>query len=228
MSIALRPAAARHASAAFLLGLAALAPACVWVGPGVRGSGVALTEARATSAFDRIAIHGSADVDVEVRAGAATEVEVTSDDNLMDAFRTDVQGRELRLGFEEGSFSPRVGPSVRIVTARLEGIAIHGSGDVAARGVDADQLAISIHGSGDVEAAGRAERVSVRVHGSGDVELEGLAARTAEVAIYGSGDVHVRASETLDTSIHGSGDVRYSGEPRVESTIAGSGSVRRR
>jgi hypothetical protein len=222
-----RSTAFRVLSAA-LLCTAAAAPACQWVGPGVRGSGVSVTEARPTSEFERVAIRGSAEVDIEVRAGAATEVSVTLDDNLMESFGTTVSDGELELGFGSGSYSPRVGPSVRIVTASLAGIAIHGSGDVTARGVAADELTVSIHGSGDVAAEGRADRVRVRVHGSGDVELDGLAARKADVAIYGSGDVRVHASEALDTSIHGSGDVLYRGAPRVESTIAGSGAVRPR
>jgi hypothetical protein len=228
MSIESRPAPSLRPLAAALAALAVLvlAPACVWVGCEVRGSGVATTRTRVLPAFERIAIRGGADVDV--RVGEPAEVVLTLDDNLIDSFRTEVVGGVLELGFEPGSWSPRRGPSLRIVAPALEGIAIHGSGDVVARGVDADELAIDVYGSGDVSAEGRAQRVRVRLYGSGEVDLDALAAQSADVAIHGSGDVRVAASEALQSAIHGSGDVVVRGEPRVESSIAGSGTVRRR
>ena len=192
---------------------------------GIRGSGVRATEARHVEAFHAVRISGSAEVDIEV--GAATNLTITGDDNLLPYVRTRVQDGELRVSMKSGSYDWREGLVVNIGTPDLNGVTISGSGDITVHEAAGEYLSLEINGSGDVRATGSVDKLEAFVSGSGDFKLAGLQVRDASVAIRGSGDAHLSALESLEIDISGSGDVRYHGDPVVRSSIRGSGDVRR-
>lgn len=215
------------------------------------GSGNVVTEARSVGEFQAVAQQGS--IDLTVRQGAATSVQVSADDNLLPLLETVVEdgrsGPTLVVRFKRGErISTRSKVRVEIVTAKLVSLASAGSGDVVVEafstpslrlaisgssdvklnGLSTDELAISISGSGDVAGSGRAEKLTVGIAGSGDVRLGDLRADDVKVTIAGSGDAAVHAEKALKVSIAGSGDVVYSGNATPSTSVAGSGSVRKR
>ncbi len=189
----------------------------------VEGSGVETTQTRTVEPFDRVRIEGSAEA--IVRIGEPQKVTIVGDDNLLEHVRTRVVDGTLELGMDSGSYRFRKELRFEITVPRLTGVAVAGSGDLQAIGIDCDTFDVSIAGSGDVKGAGRTQRLEVDIAGSGDVALFSLAARSADVAIAGSGQVDVTVSDELDAQVFGSGSVRYRGEPRVKRSIAGSGEV---
>lgn len=237
--------------------LLAAAAAATFGAPGgaraamVTGSGRVITEARRVGDF--VAIDCSGSVDVEVRQGATTSVQVRGDDNIVPLIETSVEngrdGPTLQVRAKRGaSYSTRVGLKVLVATPRLVALVNSGSGDIRIEALatpslrislsgsgnldfsalQTDELSIGISGSADVRGAGRAAKTTINISGSGDVKLAELRADDVRISIAGSGDAEVNAAKTLNVSIAGSGDVSYSGSPALKTSIAGSGEVRQR
>ena len=218
---------------------------------GVTGSGTSATEARAIGGFQAIALRGS--IDLEVRQGEATSVQVQTDDNLLPYLETAVEpgasGPVLHVRWQSGtSITTRSRTRVTVVMPALSAIAgagsgdirvesfstpslklsLAGSGDALLAGLRTDALSLSIAGNADVKGSGRAAKLSITISGSGDVELGELVAEEVSVRIAGSGDAEVHAQKSLDVSIAGSGDVVYRGDAALKSSVAGSGTIRRK
>ena len=239
-----RPAAALIAAATLLAPGPALAA--------TTGSGKALSETRAVSGFQAIALPGS--IDVVVRQASSEGVQLRADDNVLPLVQTIVEGsgdtRTLRIQFKAGvsvrtktpvvvsvdviklsAVSSSGSGNIRIEALKTPqlSLSISGSSDARLQQLDTDQLSVSIAGSGDVQASGRAGKLDVSIAGSGDLRARELAAGEVSVTIAGSGDASVTAQKTLSVAIAGSGDVDYGGGAVVTNKrIAGSGSVRQR
>lgn len=190
----------------------------------VQGSGVKATETRTLAPFKKISILGAPDVSVKI--SDAQKVTVETDDNLIKAITTEVNGDNLVISCKR-SYSSKLGVKATIEVPALNAVSIRGSGDIAVQGLDEDSFAIDIFGSGDVTVDGRAQSLDVKIAGSGDADASKLKVRTASVNVTGSGDVSVDATDTLKASIRGSGEIRYKSGPSVIRNITGSGSVRK-
>jgi hypothetical protein len=227
------------------------APALAW-GSGITGSGKTATESRTVGEFHGVAAAGS--IDLVVRQGAQTPIEVKADDNILPIIETVVEsgrnGPVLMVRTKKGQSYNTRGPVVVTVTlpklnlvsvsgagdARIEPFAttgatrlsVAGSGSIQMVNLATDEISAAIAGSGDIGGDGKAGRLDISIAGSGDVKLGGLRADEVKIGISGSGDAEVQASKTLDVRIAGSGDVVYSGDATVKTSIAGSGSVRKR
>ncbi|MGA3182286.1 MAG: head GIN domain-containing protein [Verrucomicrobiota bacterium] len=189
----------------------------------IHGSGVAKTESRTVGSFSRIELAGSADAEVSI--GAATEVAVTTDDNILPAIETRLEGDTLRIGFTQ-SYVSRLGVKVKITVPALNGVGVSGSGDIRVTGLRTGDLEARVTGSGDVTLQGAVGRLSGEVVGSGDLRAGDLEVKEVRVRVTGSGDATVRASEQLEASVTGSGDVCYYGNPpQVRKSVTGSGSI---
>ena len=190
----------------------------------VEGSGVAKTEPRDVGEFDKVHLNGSPNVNIVV--GPERSVSVTTDENLLEVIQTSVEDGTLVVGGSE-PFRTRLGVTVQITVPALTHVAVHGSGDVTVKELDAATFKAEIQGSGDISVAGRAEELDVEIQGSGDVKLDELAAKRAAVEVQGSGDSTIKVSDELSVHVAGSGDVNYIGEPKVSKTGDASGNVKK-
>ena len=211
------------------------------------GSGRSVTETRAVADFSNVAVSGN--VDLQLRQGDKTLLQVQADDNLLPLLETVVEGDRLKIGWKRGETIRHKGRVVvTVVTPRLTALSAAGSGDVKLQSfstpalklsvagssnavlssVSTGDLGISIAGSGDVRGSGTATKLKISIAGSGDVQLADLKSDDVGVTIAGSGDAVVHAAKTLNVSIAGSGDVAYSGDAVVKSSVPGSGTVKKR
>lgn len=215
------------------------------------GSGRTASETRTVGEFQAVKSAGS--IDLVVKQGAQSSVQVSADDNLLPLLETIVEGSgdnaTLIVRWKRGeSIHHRGNASVSIVTPKLSLVSAAGSGDIQVQGfqtpalqvavagsgnarldnLSTEDLGIRISGSGDVAGQGRAAKMKVSIAGSGSVKLTELKSEDVSVSIAGSGDAAVHAQKTLAVSIAGSGDVVYTGDATVKSSVAGSGSVKRR
>jgi hypothetical protein len=235
----------RDVSRALVAVVVAVVSACMGIDfePGLDGSGVAKSETRDVSGFDRVAVED--DFVVEVTVGPAASLSLTGDDNLLPHVRTEVRGGTLHVE-DARELDPTETIRVRITIPMLRGLASSGSSGVRATGIRSDAFGASVSGSGEMVAdgdfgdldvtisgsgmirlQGTADEIDGSVSGSADLDLARVAARRATVRVSGSGDVVVQVTESLDAEVSGSGDVRYLGTPRVEARTSGSGSVHR-
>lgn len=133
--------------------------------------------------------------------------------------RVDESFSGVRFGDSEAVSIVVSGPTVR-------DFELHGSQELRIENYDQDTLAIAIHGSGDVLARGRARAVELEIHGSGEADLSDLESEDARVMIAGSGEAEVAPRGHADIELHGSGDVTLATRPaRISQTIHGSGDI---
>jgi hypothetical protein len=184
-------------------------------------------ETRPVADFTEVGV--SAPVDVQVAIGDTHSLALEGDAETIARIETVVESGRLKIRARPGernwSWNRKV--TARVVARRIDGLAVAGSGDITATGIQGDSLKVSIAGSGDVRVGGKVEGLTASIAGSGDIRASELEAQRVKVTIAGSGDVTVRARQALSVNVSGSGDVRYYGDPAVEKTILGSGSVRR-
>jgi hypothetical protein len=215
----------------------------------VPGGAWAARVVRDTGEFQSIVSH--APVQLRVRQGERSSVEIEGDDEVIAQLQTLVEqgsdGPVLRIDFKRGARLRSQRPAiVHVVARQLQAVALRGagdlflealrvpafrlsiagSGDARLQGLETEQLAIGISGSGGVKGEGRTQRLSLSIAGSGQAQLRGISATRVEVSIAGSGDAEVHADQTLDVSIAGSGDVRHAGAAVARSTVQGSGTVK--
>jgi hypothetical protein len=192
----------------------------------IEGSGQAATEKRDASGMHGIAM--SIPGHLEVTQGEREGVTVTADDNLLPYLETVVDNGTLRVRTRNNtSVSFRTGVRVVVVARSIEHLALSGSGDIVASGIDVPALELRISGAGNAMLSGRAGELDARISGSGKVDAIKLATRDAEVKVSGSGHLRLNASKTLKTHITGAGDIEYYGDPAVERHVTGSGRIRR-
>jgi hypothetical protein len=201
-------------------------------------------ETRDVKAFTRVALQGS--MDVEVKVGPKQSVRVVADDDVIEDLRTRVKGDTLKIYLEDRHYRRIEKLEVYITVPTLEGVGVHGSGDMYVEDAKADefdvdvhgsgdavvmntetgQLNIDLHGSGDIKIDGTCSDVDVEVHGSGDVKASKMKCANADVSINGSGDVDVFADKSAKLSVHGSGDIKISGAPdKINTSVRGSGDI---
>jgi hypothetical protein len=216
----------------------------------ITGSGNVVSQARNVGDFQAIAVQDS--IELVVRPGAKTAVDVKADDNLQAVLETIVQagsnGPTLMIRFKRDvNVRTRTATVVTVDVTQLRAIAASGSGAVTVErittpqlklslsgsgnarltGLQTDDFSVSIAGSGDVRGDGKAAKLSLSIAGSGDIKLADMASDVVSVSIAGSGDAAVQAQKALSVSIAGSGDVTYRGDAQVKTSIAGSGRVNR-
>jgi hypothetical protein len=192
----------------------------------IHGSGQPATEKRAASGIHGIAM--SIPGHLEVSQGEPEGVTITADDNVLPYLETVVENGTLRVRTRDNtSLNLRTPVRVVVVARSIENLALSGSGDIVASGIDVKALSLRISGAGNATLSGRASELEARISGSGRVDAVKLAANEAEVKVSGSGHVALTAHKTLRTHITGAGDVAYYGDPAVERHVTGAGRIRR-
>lgn len=211
---------------AFAVPAAAVLGATLAVAATLVGSGRSLTEERNVAGFTGIAV--SLPAQVNLVQTTVEGVTVTADDNVVPAIETVVAERVLHLRLRKGvAYTSKTPIRINVSARAIDSIAVAGSGDVKAPGVQGARLVVTISGSGDVRVGGRVDELSVRISGSGNLDAQRLDAQRATVAIAGSGDAVLSARAALKANVAGSGGVGYYGDPAVRKNVVGSGGVRR-
>jgi len=190
----------------------------------ITGSSHPATENRDTGAFSSIQVDGSASVDVTI--GSTTAVTLTTDDNILPVIETKVSGDELHISSSK-SYTTRIGLKVKITTPTLNGVAVNGSGDFHAIGLDTGTFSLAIMGSSSASLSGKAQTFEVNLSGSGSIQAHELIAKNVDLVISGTGSANVYATDSLDATVSGTGNVRYSGNPaQVHQNVSGTGSIK--
>jgi len=225
------------------LGMAAALVACLACQT-VEGSGNVVTEKREIADFDRVALKDRGSIYYTQSSEVGLLIE--ADDNIVDEFRTSVEGGKLvieqrrdvwldpsepirfhlsgpeMLGVEldgRGSFL-----SERIETPSLT-VAVDGSGKVELDAVFADTLQVEVDGSADLTLAGKVITQKIDVDGIADYHARNLESAHCIIDVGGSADATLFVTDDLTAHIDGNGDVYYRGNPQVKSDIDGSGKL---
>jgi hypothetical protein len=212
----------------------------------VFGSGVVAQENRTVIGITRVVLAGEGTLHIE--EGAAEELIVTAEDNLLPYIRTEVQGGILEIRTRSNvDLRPTLPIEYHLTVVSLESVLLSGFGDITVTdlmipqlsltlsgvgnvevtNLDADELDVVLSGMGDFDISGTVDVQRVNVTGLGDYYARDLASLDAVISIVGNENqtVTVRVSDMLTVTILGNGTVFYIGDPFVDSDIVGSGSV---
>lgn len=208
----------------------------------ISGNGNLVSRDFTIADFNKLAVHGSADV--YISKGTTTNLSIEGESNVLDELDIEVNNDVLSIG-EDNCFNNSEKLKIYLTTNDLQGIYVAGScdiyspdqftsetftveieglSDIEVNMVSEEFIAI-IAGSGNITAEGSADHQSINIDGSGDVNCFDLLGSSASIDIDGSGDIQVNVSETLEVNISGIGNVYYKGNPSITQDISGSGKI---
>jgi hypothetical protein len=204
-----------------------LATAC---NNGKRGSGNIITETRNVSAFSKVNVATS--IDVDVQQGPQASVIVEADDNLMKYIETRVVGGELKIRLENISIWNDATIKVHIIAPQFDALKASSSAEIISKNtitstskiklsasssanidveLDAPSVDVEASSSADIKATGRTKEVTVDASSSASVELDKLQAEIVNAEASSSADVSVFASVKINAKANSSGDISYTG-----------------
>jgi hypothetical protein len=211
-----------------------------------QGSGQVVEEEFEVSGFTGVRFETIGTLYIEI--GEEEGLVVEAEDNLIEHFVVEVDGKVLKIGGESGvSLSPTTPINFYLTVKQLDTIVLAGSGDVEAPDLAAEKFTATVSGSGDIDmdglvattldvvlsgsgdleiSDGRVDEQDISISGSGKYDARDLASAVADVNISGSGSATILVSDSLEVNIAGSGSVRYAGSPNLDKlTVSGSGTV---
>jgi ribosomal protein S8E len=212
---------------------------------GKRGSGNIITETRNVSAFTKVNV--STSINVDVQQGPLTEVIVEADDNLIKYIETTVVGNELKIRLKNISIWNHATIKVHITAPQLDGFNAAASAEIVGKNtitsttkinidasssakidlqLDAPSVNVNASSSADIIASGRTKEVEVDANSSSSVDLNKLLAETVIAEASSSANVAVFASVKIKANANSSGDIKYTGgAAEVVKSESSSGSV---
>jgi hypothetical protein len=200
-------------------------------------SSVAQQQQRTVGSFQMVKASGA--INLYVRQGATTKVEVDAAPEVVESVKTEVRGNTLTIYREKGFSLTQMlrnkPVKVYITTPQLSGIVVSGASDVKgetpisaddfrinASGasdvtltLNAKSVTINASGASDVRLDGRVERQQVDISGSSDYRASDLRSRKANVQASGASDAYVFVDDELLASSSGASDVHNKGRARV-------------
>jgi hypothetical protein len=189
----------------------------VYFTPGVRGSGVMLTETIQLERFDRLTLEGLGTA--RIAFGGESSLEITTDENMLPLLDIHVEDGTLVIRSKE-----EIRPSVLLLLVKtpiLHGIDLVDGPSIEVTDFSGETFSISIRGQGKAHVTGLVNQLAVKITGNGIVQAQELIGKEATIDIQGDGDVTVHTTERLVVNCEGSGKVRYSGSPAVEGDCSG-------
>ncbi len=195
---------------------------CHWVG--IRGNGHIKTETRQVSNFSRVEADGA--FTISWTPGPA-KLTITTDDNLFDYIRTNLDEDRLRIEWLKPLRGTR-GIKVEISSPSLTHVTLNGAVHLNATNLSGEEFYLDANGATKAVLTGNVNAMSGEMNGASKLDADGLTTRAMELSISGAGKADVNVAEALKVSISGAGKVRYTGNPKVSRDISGAGSVSRK
>lgn len=193
----------------------------------VTGSGKHRDDLRKIGGFDQIDISGALQVQIQV-GGAASEVLVAGDDNLVALVESTVKDGTLHLSTRE-AMRPRSGLTVSVRLPTLREIEASGAVRASAKGVASDQLKVELSGASKAEVEGKVKKLEAELSGASTLTAVGLQAETVEVDASGASTVTVTARREITGEASGASHVKVHGNPgTVNVETSGASSVNRK
>jgi hypothetical protein len=191
----------------------------------VQGDGKNVVENRQVATLDGLDVNGP--MQVEVRVGQQTALQLEGDSNILPLIRTDASGGTLRVWIEG---SVRTSNPIRITysTPALRQLSANGSGSMSVSGLNGAPLELSLNGSRSVRLSGKVAQLDARLNGSGGLNASGLDSGSTIVRQNGSGRLELGRinGESLNLDLGGSGGAYASGSVRnMTVRVHGSGSA---
>jgi hypothetical protein len=226
----------------FLIATALIIPAASpqLAGQTVTGNGTVVTRTVSITDYDEISLIGSMNFEYE-QSEAAPFLSITTDENIFEHIRAEVDGRTLRIAPKTQKV--RLGglnlhPTVLKIKSNsrdLKKIGVAGSGNTTVLSpLNVRTLQIHLAGSGNITLKKdvKGDEIKISSAASGNVESQGaITADDVQIRAAGSGNISLRHSVTgkaFKLGLAGSGGVQAVGidVQSLHCNIAGSGDIK--
>jgi hypothetical protein len=209
-----------------------------------KGNGNIVTRKVPVASFKGIIIGGN--YNVLLREDTDHAVEITTDENLMDAIEIGDHDGLLYIGNVK-KLKGTEGIEVVVYYTMLHRIESTGSSSVRTSGsIDGDvfvldqsgsaaftgsfntrKLEINMSGAGVVKAMGYTETQEITISGAGGYQGFDLHSKNCDITLSGIGGASIYVTDTLEATITGIGGILYRGQPaHIRRRITGVGKIR--
>ncbi len=199
---------------------------------------------RVVEPFQNIAISGA--MDVEIKIGSTTSIDIESEKGNADLIETRVDNGTLRIHPKKKAWTKRIGAiKVFVTVPDLQELKVSGASDVHLLGNSISELKMRISGASDIFSNVTFGHLMLDASGASDIKLEGKAqsakflisgasdikAATFEVEdmkanVSGASDVKVIVSNNLDIMASGASSFKYDGNPSIgKRSVSGAADV---
>ena len=208
-----------------------------------KGNGDIVDELRDVDDFVHVEVHSG--LDIQVKDGDSTSIELEMDSNLLDKIETVVEGDTLVVRPAEGNFGvrPSKGTQIRISAPNIESIEASGGSDAKVELEESDDVTLRASGGSDIRAQMDVRSIEAKASGGSDIEISGesrsidanasggsdiqareLEVEEAKVNSSGGSDISLGESQSIEGSASGGSDVCYSGDPDEVNVSTSGGS----
>lgn len=224
------------------LSLTAAALALSACGPTDFGSGTLASQTRPATGYQTVSVANA--ITAKISEGAATDVTLSGDDNLLPLVEVVTVGSELQIRFKMTVRAEQRLPMTATFTMpRLEGIHASGASNVTADAVRADgtatvdasgashvtvatvaaqQLTVEASGASEVTAAGTVTTADLTASGASTIKAGTLLATTVAAHASGASNITASASMKVTGSASGASTITVLGQP-AERAVDSSG-----
>lgn len=204
----------------------------------VRGNGKVVKKAIPIADYNSIEVAGSMDI-MYRQSEDAPYLEVTVDENLLDYFTIQVEGKTLTLKYKKfddkkGSRTYNIQPTaftIKTNSKELKEIRSAGSGSIFVQTpLRTEKIEVNLAGSGNVtfDRLLQGTKGTFNLAGSGDIILKNIQLEYLNCSLAGSGDIRVKGSAARASySLASSGEIEAFGckTHKAECSVAGSGNI---
>ena len=210
----------------------------------VDGDGNVVTEERTVNTFNKIDISGH--FEVFIKQGKQENVEIETDQNLLQLIETETKKNTLYIKSKEPIGNAK-SLKLYITVVQIEDIDISGAVELISKGtivsdeleidisgaadvnldIEVEQLSMDMSGASETSLKGKAKEFNIELSGASDLQAEKLKTQHTSIDISGAGNAKVFAKKTLNVEVSGAGSVQYKGNPKITKDISGAGSVKK-
>lgn len=193
----------------------------------VRGNGNIISETRILDeTFDEVELEDN--FVVYVVYDSVSEIEIETDENLIQYIKTEVKNGKLSIRTVLGrNINPSQDVIVYVRSPFISDLTLSGSGSMYADSLKSNNSEITLSGSGNIQVKVIANFVDVNIEGSGNINLETYT-NSINATISGSGDMFLEGNANQsEFEIDGSGCIKAYNLTQNDcfSTISGSGNI---
>lgn len=197
-------------------------------GRGEKGSGNIVSQPRAVGPFSEIEVNGV--IDVRLRQGSESAVEIRTSDNLQQGVLTEIRGNRLVISMKDDFRYHDSGEMKAIVTvAGLRAVDFTGVGHLSCETpIVCDRFSLNFSGVGSMELQGTCHDATFQNTGTGSLDAGRFICKKVELDNTGVGSARVHADEEITINATGVGSVEWSGTAQVrQQNSSGIGSIKK-
>jgi Putative auto-transporter adhesin, head GIN domain len=220
---------------------------CQYVmGERVYGDGNIITRDAHVGSFNSIDV--SSALEVHISQGNANQVQIKTDQNLLDLIEVFTDGNTLVARIRHGyNLEPSGRIVIQITAPEYKSIQVSGASKIIADNtisandlhlgasgasqismeVDGGKISSDLSGASSLSLKGQATDFDLEASGASHSKCYELVAENAMIDLSGASSAEITASKNLRADASGASHVRYKGDASVNSNTSGAGSVRK-